>query len=78
MADFKRGVGHLASRHPDIPVIPVYLDGLYRTSPKGRTLIVPFGGTLVMGDPCHFLLKPASMPSLKGPVGHRIHGTRFA
>ena len=26
---FKRGVGHLASRHPDIPVIPVYLDGLY-------------------------------------------------
>ena len=54
MADFKRGVGHLASRHPDIPVIPVYLDGLYRTLPKGRTLIVPFGGTLVMGDPLSF------------------------
>jgi 1-acyl-sn-glycerol-3-phosphate acyltransferase len=51
MADFKRGVGHLASRHPEIPVIPVYLDGLYRNLPKGRTLIVPFGGTLVMGDP---------------------------
>ena len=54
MADSKRGVGHLASRHPDIPVIPVYLDGLYRTLPKGRTLIVPFGGTLVMGDPLSF------------------------
>ena len=54
MADFKRGVGHLASRHPDIPVIPVYLDGLYRNLPKGRTLIVPFGGTLVMGDPLSF------------------------
>ena len=54
MADFKRGVGHLASRHPDIPVIPVYLDGLYRNLPKGRTLIVPFGGTLVMGDPMSF------------------------
>ena len=54
MADFKRGVGHLASRHPDIPVIPVYLDGLYRNLPKGRTLIVPFGGTLVMGDPLTF------------------------
>ena len=54
MADFKRGVGHLASRHPDIPVIPVYLDGLYRNLPKGRTLIVPFGGTLVMGDPLIF------------------------
>ena len=54
MADFKRGVGHLASRHPEIPVIPVYLDGLYRNLPKGRTLIVPFGGTLVMGDPMSF------------------------
>lgn len=54
MADFKRGVGHLASRHPDIPVIPVYLDGLYRNLPKGRTLIVPFGGTLVIGDPMSF------------------------
>ena len=54
MADFKRGVGHLASRHPDVPVIPVYLDGLYRNLPKGRSIIVPLGGTLVMGDPMHF------------------------
>lgn len=54
MADFKRGVGHLAARHPEIPVIPVYLDGLYRNLPKGRTLIVPFGGTLVLGDALEF------------------------
>ena len=54
MADFKRGVGHLASRHPDVPVIPVYLDGLYRNLPKGRSIIVPLGGTLVMGDPMYF------------------------
>lgn len=51
MADFKRGVGHLASRHQGIPVIPIYLDGLYRNLPKGRTIIVPFGGTLMMGNP---------------------------
>ena len=54
MADFKRGVGHLASRHPGIPVIPVYLDGLYRNLPKGRTMIVPFGGTLVLGEALYF------------------------
>ncbi len=54
MADFKRGVGHLASRNPGVPVVPVYLDGLYRNLPKGRTMIVPFGGTLVMGDALHF------------------------
>ena len=47
-------IAALKARHPDIPVIPVYLDGLYRTLPKGRTLIVPFGGTLVMGDPLSF------------------------
>ena len=34
MADFKRGVGHLASRHPDVPVIPVYLDGFTATCPR--------------------------------------------
>tara|TARA_B100000768_G_scaffold2158_1_gene2800 strand:+ start:369 stop:1076 length:708 start_codon:yes stop_codon:yes gene_type:complete len=54
MGDFKRGVGHLASRHPGIPVIPIYLDGLYRNLPKGRAMIVPFGGNLIMGDPLVF------------------------
>lgn len=54
MGDFKRGVGHLASRHPGIPVIPIYLDGLYRNLPKGRAMIVPFGGNLIMGEPMIF------------------------
>ena len=54
MGDFKRGVGHLASRHPGIPVIPIYLDGLYRNLPKGRAMIVPFGGNLIMGEPMVF------------------------
>jgi 1-acyl-sn-glycerol-3-phosphate acyltransferase len=54
MGDFKRGVGHLASRHPGIPVVPIYLDGLYRNLPKGRSMIVPFGGTLLVGMPLVF------------------------
>ena len=54
MGDFKRGVGHLASRHPGIPVVPIYLDGLYRNLPKGRNMIVPFGGTLLVGKPLVF------------------------
>ena len=72
MADFKRGVGHLASRHPDIPVIPIYLDGLYRNLPKGRTLIVPFGGTLVMGVPLSFPAE-TSIDAIteKAQFGHR-------
>jgi adenosylmethionine-8-amino-7-oxononanoate aminotransferase len=35
-------------------VIPIYLDGLYRNLPKGRAMIVPFGGNLIMGDPLVF------------------------
>ena len=54
MGGFKRGVGHLASRHPGIPVVPIYLDGLYRNLPKGRSMIVPFGGTLLVGKPLVF------------------------
>jgi hypothetical protein len=35
-------------------VIPIYLDGLYRNLPKGRAMIVPFGGNLIMGEPLVF------------------------
>ena len=73
MADFKRGVGHLASRHPNVPVIPVYLDGLYRNLPKGRSIIVPLGGTLVMGDPMHFP-EGTSVDDITEQTQAAIHG----
>ena len=73
MADFKRGVGHLASRHPDVPVIPVYLDGLYRNLPKGRSIIVPLGGTLVMGDPMYFP-EGTSVDDITEQTQAAIHG----
>jgi len=52
---FKSGIFHLATRHPEAELIPVYLDNLYRSMPKGTLLPVPltcsvrFGAPLALG-----------------------------
>jgi 1-acyl-sn-glycerol-3-phosphate acyltransferase len=38
---FKSGIFHLATKVPEAELIPVYLDNLYRSMPKGTLLPVP-------------------------------------
>lgn len=38
---FKSGLFHLATRFPAVELVPVYLDNLYRSMPKGSFLPVP-------------------------------------
>jgi len=49
--DLKGGVARLARRHPEIPVIPVWLDGCDRVMPKGARIPRPVACTASVGRP---------------------------
>lgn len=49
--EFKSGLFHLATRFPDAELVPVYLDNLYRSMPKGTLLPVPLSCSVRFGAP---------------------------
>lgn len=48
---FKSGLFHLATQFPDAELVPVYLDNLYRSMPKGTFLPVPLTCSVRFGSP---------------------------
>ncbi len=48
---FRSGLYHLAQAHPQIELIPVYLENLHRSMPKGALLPVPIISTVTFGAP---------------------------
>jgi 1-acyl-sn-glycerol-3-phosphate acyltransferase len=48
---FKSGIFHLAEKFPNAELIPVYLDNLYRSMPKGTYLPVPLTCSVRFGAP---------------------------
>ncbi|BCX46728.1 1-acyl-sn-glycerol-3-phosphate acyltransferase [Haloferula helveola] len=51
VAPFKPGFYHLASRHPEIELVPVYLENLNRILPKGEHVPIPLMGRVEFGEP---------------------------
>jgi 1-acyl-sn-glycerol-3-phosphate acyltransferase len=50
-AEFKGGLFHLAKRRPDVELVPVYLENLTRSLPKGALVPVPMTCTVRFGTP---------------------------
>jgi len=54
MTGFKKGIGYLINKNPYVDVIPVYLDGIHKTLPKGKNLILPYNCEIIFGDTIQF------------------------
>lgn len=49
--EFKAGLYHLAKRHPEVDLVPVFLENLNRILPKGEILPVPLLSSATFGLP---------------------------
>ena len=47
---FQSGVAHLAKRHPEAKITPVFMHGLGKALPKGEAVLVPFFCDMFVGD----------------------------
>src|SRR6185295_16780342 len=50
-AAFKSGLYHLAAQFPSVQLVPVYLENLHRSLPKGAVLPIPMTCTVRFGAP---------------------------
>ncbi len=48
---FKPGLWHLARKHPELELVPVWLENLNRILPKGEIVPLPLMGSVTFGAP---------------------------
>ena len=65
---FRSGVGRLAERHPELPVIPVFLHGPEKALPKESALPLPIWNRVLVGPPQRFASRTDIVPALEAMI----------
>ena len=55
MQELKSGVAVLASKFPQVPVVPIFMHGLGKSMPRGAYIPVPFFVDVYVGQPMHWV-----------------------
>lgn len=74
MQEFKKGIGILLQKHPEINYIPVYMRGMGKVLPKGEKLLVPFDTYVLFGEPS--TTKAVEIPEIVQEVEGKIMALR--
>ncbi len=71
MIDFKKGVSFVAEKHPNVPVVPIFLHGTGKALPKGAWLPVPLFLDVFIGEPIKWT---GDRLSFMNQLKEQIHG----
>ena len=52
--EFKTGIAHIAKMNPNVPVIPLYINGPDKILPKIDAILVPFISDIYIADPIYY------------------------
>jgi len=68
---FKKGLGHLMKENMNIPIIPVYLEGIGRVLPKGNKIMLPGITKIYFGNP--IFLENESVEEIVEKAENAVH-----